>query len=145
MTPDQALLLTLTGILGVYCELVWPGRVVPGVAGALMAAVGVRGFTHMELSCWGLVFTGLGLAFFLIEAFWRVNLLAGAAGAVSLSVGACVLVDGPGGVSRAVALPACLIFSGLTLFLCWVAKRARRNKWSDLTDEENGTSCAQEP
>jgi len=141
MTPVEAFLLVLSGTLGVYCEFIRPGRVFPGLAGSVLAAAGIRGFACMQLTRAGMVLIGLAIALFLLEvfwleAFWRANLLAGLAGIVSLTIGFCLLVRGPGGIPPALAIFAGISFGCLTLFLCCGAKRARRNKWSDVAPEQ---------
>jgi len=30
------------------------------------------------------------------------------------------------------AIPVCAVFGAITMFLCYAARRARRNKWSDI-------------
>ncbi len=141
MTPVEAFLLVLSGTLGIYCEFIRPGRVFPGLAGSVSVAAGIRAIARMQLSHTGMVLIGLAIALFLLELFWlkalwRVNLLAGLAGIVSLTIGFCLLVRGPGGIPPALAISAGISFGCLTLFLCYQAKRARRNKWSDVALEQ---------
>lgn len=134
MEPGEAFILVLTGAVCVYGEFLRPGRVVPGLAGSLMAIAGVHGLSRIQLSRTGMLLVGTAAALFLLEAFCRLDFVAGVAATVLLAVGSSLLVRDPSHLSPALTIPACIVFGGVTIFLCWQAKRARRNKWQDLSD-----------
>lgn len=134
MTAGQAFSLVLLGALSVYGEFVRPGLVFPCVAGLLMGIAGIYGLAHMQLTSSGLILIGVAAALFLLECFWQLNLVAGLAGTAALSFGALLLVRSPAGISPRLAIIASLLFGGVTIFLCWEAKRARGNKRADLAD-----------
>jgi membrane-bound ClpP family serine protease len=138
MTAGAAFILILLGMVCMYGEFIWPGRVFPCLAGSLLMIAGVEGLARMHLSSWGMTLIALGFALFLVEAFWGINLVAGIIGTALLSVGASLLVRAPAHLSPELTVPACTLFGGLTVFLCWKAKRARRNKWSDLAELRAG-------
>ncbi len=127
-----AFLLVLTGLLGAYSEFVWPGRVLPGLAGCVLTIVGAYFLWQNSLTAVGLTLVGAAILFFVAEAFWRVNLIAGLFGITALSCGFWLLIDGPRRIPPALAVPSSVAFGGITVFLLHAAKRARSNKWSDI-------------
>lgn len=132
LTPGDALILLLLGVLGLYCEFLRPGRFLPALAGLSFATVGVYAFAQMEIEWKGLWLIALALALFGAEAWRQAHFVAAVAGTALLSVGCCLLVRSPAPVSPALAIPVCGIFGLVTTVLLRQANRARRNKWSDL-------------
>ncbi len=134
MAAGDAFILVLLGAVGVYVEFIRPGRVVAGLTGSLLAIAGLHGLAGAQLNGTGIALTAMAAALLLIEAFWRIDFVAGLAGTAALTVGGCLLVQQPARVSPGLTIPACIVFGSATMFLCWQAKRARRNKWQDLND-----------
>lgn len=134
MTAGESLLLVFFGVLAIYCEFIRPGRVLPGVAGSLAAAIGIYKLEHLPLTHTGLILIATAAALFLLEAFWPVNFMAGTAATVSLSGGSALLVHSPADIGPGLAIAASVVFGGVTMLLCCAAKRARRNKTADLAD-----------
>jgi membrane-bound ClpP family serine protease len=132
LSPGEAFLSVISGVLGIYCEFIWPGRVFAGIAGAAFTCAGIFALARRPLTPAGVMLLTLAAGLFLIEAFWRVDMIAGLAGTVCLTAGAILLVRAPAAIPPAFALPTCIIFGGVTILLSRGAKRARRNKWSDL-------------
>lgn len=133
MSAEEVFGLILLGVLGIYWELLWPGRVLPGVVGLVMAAAGiVELFRTPVLSGGGLTLVGVAGALFVCEAFWRIDFVAGVAGTIALCLGSTFFLQNPGGIPPYLGISASIVFGAGTIFLCWNAKRARRNKWSDL-------------
>ena len=128
MIPDETLLLVFVGFFSIYCELIWPGRLIPGLLGLVLLVVGVSGLLAMSLSSSGIGMIGLAAALFLLECLWQVDLWAGLTGTVSLGIGICLLLKGPAQFSWVLAIPVCLCFGCVTTFLADTAKRGRRNK-----------------
>ena len=48
--PDIALLLVIAGLLGIYAELLRPGMIAPGVAGASLVAIAIPGVHRAGLN-----------------------------------------------------------------------------------------------
>ncbi len=143
MIPNTAFLITLVGLLGVYCEFVRPGRVFPGLAGSVLAIGGIYDLTRHPLSRGGLILVGLALALFGLEAFWRVDFVGGLLATASLSAGSSLLLSGPERLRPALAISASILFGGITVLLCYGAKRARRNKWSDIAEPQEGRNFSE--
>lgn len=134
MSTDQAIILVLLGILGVYAEFIWHKRGIAGFTGSLLAIAGLHSLAGMRLTGSGITLIGAAAALYLVEAFWVVDLLAGFAAIASLSAGWSLLTVAPRRCSPALPILASVVFGCLTIFLCREAKRARRNKWHDLRD-----------
>jgi membrane-bound serine protease (ClpP class) len=132
--PNTAFVLLILGVVGIYCELIWPGRVAPGVIGAAAAVTGSYFLFRWPLERSGLVLIGAGALFLIAEACWGRYLLLGALGAIALTAGFCCLLPGPRRIVPELAIPLSAIFGLLSAFLAAAAKRARRNKWADLED-----------
>ncbi len=137
MTSGYAFLLVLVGLLGIYSEFVWPGRVLPGVGGCLLTSAGGYFLWQKSPTVIGLALIGTAVAFFIAEAFLPVNLIAGILGIATLSWGFCVLTGGARRIPAALAVPSSVVFGWITVVLLNVAKRARRNKWSDINCERS--------
>jgi len=128
MGPNTAFCLVIFGLLGVYCEFLWPGRVLPGICGA---AITVTGGYHL----WRAVPSGLGLellalatVFFFLDAFVDTYFIAGAVATAVLAWGFLKLIPGVHGIHPFLAIPWCIAFGAITSFLNWSARRARQNK-----------------
>ena len=136
MTASAAFILVLVGLLSIYCEFVWPGRVLPGLAGSIFVVSGCYALTHFAPSSAGLTLVGVAAALFTLEACWRINFWSGLLATAALSVGSSILVTGRDHIPWELAIPASVVFGGITVLLCYGAKRARCNKWSDIVDAQ---------
>ncbi len=139
MVSGYAFLLVLLGLLAIYSEFLWPGRILPGVAGCALTVVGCYFLWQNSPTVIGLGLIGMAVVSFIAEAFWRVDLVAGLLGIVALCCGSCLLIDGSRRIPPAFALPSSVVFGGITMFLLNAAKRARRSKWSDNNCGSQGT------
>ena len=128
MGPNTAFCLVIFGLLGVYCEFIWPGRVLPGICGAAAAATGGYHLWRAVPSALGLELLALAAACFLLDAFIHTYLIAGTVATVALTFGFLRLIPGEHGIRPFWAIPWCLAFGAITMFLNWSARRARRNK-----------------
>lgn len=128
LTSSEAFLSVLSGLSFVYCEFVWPGRFFPFVIGSLAACFGLSAFGRMPLDSVGLGFIALASVLFLLEAVWPVDFLAGFAATICLVIGFSTLTPKSERIPMMLSVPVCLLFGGLTVFLLYAAKRARRNK-----------------
>lgn len=132
MGPSSSFVLALLGILGIYNEFIWPGRILPGLLGAAALVCGSCFLWRHSPSRVGLLFIGLALVLFILESVYRTYFVAGASASACLAVGACILFrEGPG-IEAGIAIPVSAVFGGITTFLGSVAKRARLNKRVDL-------------
>lgn len=130
--PSAAFVLSLLGILGIYTEFIWPGRIVPGLLGAAVLVCGCYFLSRHSPSSIGLVLLAIAAALFIAESLYRTYFLAGALATACLAVGACKLFNRAPGIEPRIAIPVSIAFGGVTMFLGSAAKRARRNKWSDI-------------
>lgn len=124
---DVAFLLVLTGLLLLYCEAIWIGRIVFGVAGSVLILAGFSFRWPLPVNPMGLWLVAGSLVGFALEARFRTKFIAGIAGSVLLSSGAWTL-----GVSPVVAFASSALFGAITVALAWIARKARENKRSDL-------------
>jgi membrane-bound serine protease (ClpP class) len=129
--PNLALILLAIGALGIYSEFNAPGMVLPGVAGAICALLGLAALSVLPISWLGASLLILAVVFFALELKFTSHGVLGAGGAVALVLGSLLLIDSPLPELRirpltaiAVSLPLAII----TAFLVTIAARARRNK-----------------
>lgn len=87
--PTLASLLITFGFIGLIIEMVHPGLILPGVAGAVAITLGFLGLGVLPVDTVGLVLIGLGLVFIAFELFVPSGFL-GAGGAVSIILGAII-------------------------------------------------------
>lgn len=132
MGPSSSFILALLGILGIYSEFIWPGRLLPGLLGAAALVCGSHFLWRHSPSRVGLLFIVLALVLFILESLYRTYFVAGVLASAFLAVGACILFHEGPGIDAGVAIPASTAFGALTTFLGSVAKRARLNKRFDL-------------
>jgi membrane-bound serine protease (ClpP class) len=126
--PNGAFLLLIFGLLGVYCELIWPGRVIPGVLGAATALAGAYFLFREPLQMAGLVFLGMGGLLLIAEALAAPYFLLGSLGTIALTAGFVMLLPDSRRIAPGLAIPVSALFGALTTLLASIAKRARRNK-----------------
>ena len=129
--PNIALLLLVLGVLGVYVEFSAPGLIAPGVAGATLVLLGLTALSAFSIDWHGAALIGLALILFVLEAKIGTHGILTAGGALSMLLGAVILVDTnvPDmrirfGTAVGLTIPFALISS----FLFSIAVRARRNK-----------------
>lgn len=133
MGPNAAFLFLVFGLLGIYCELIWPGRVVPGALGAAAALAGAYFLFRGPLETGGVVLLGVGIVLLAGEALGGPYFLLGTAGAIALTTGFILVFPGSRRIAPGLAIPISAVFGVITALLASAAKRARRNKWSDIT------------
>jgi membrane-bound serine protease (ClpP class) len=129
--PNIALVLLVIGALGIYVEFSSPGLILPGVAGAILALLGLSALSVLPINWLGAALIVLAFALFLLEVKVTSHGILGVGGAVALMLGAVMLVDSPVPELRIhwlTAIALALPFSAITMFLLTIAMRARRNK-----------------
>lgn len=133
MGPNTAFVVLIFGLLGVYAELVWPGRLVPGITGVAGALTGAYFLFRTPPTAAGLALLVLATALLIAEALRGPYFLFGSLGAIALAAGFYFLFAPPRRILPVLCIPVSLLFGGLTALLAVGTKRARRNKWSDVT------------
>jgi membrane-bound serine protease (ClpP class) len=127
--PNIIVLLMSIGVLGITVEVLNPGLILPGTAGAISLVVGLYGLQVLPVSAAGILLMILALAFFVAEAFVTAHGGLALAGAVSFVVGALLLFD-PAGDAYQVSLPVALAVGGtlalMTIFAAAKVVQARR-------------------
>jgi len=129
--PNIALLLLVLGVLGIYIEFHAPGMVAPGVAGAILALLGLTALAMFPIDWLGAALMILGFAFFVMEAKFATHGVLTTGGAVALALGAVLLIDTSVPELRirwSTAIGLAVPFALITSVLFSIAFRARRNK-----------------
>jgi membrane-bound serine protease (ClpP class) len=136
LAPSTAFVLAILGVLAIYCEFVWPGKVYPGVLGSIVLIIGAYFLWLNAPTGIGLLLVGLAILLFLVETLWNTRFAAGIAGTTLLSFGVYRLFAGASRIGLGLAIPVCIVFGTISVFLAYGARRARQNKWSDVTRAE---------
>ena len=129
--PNIALMLVVLGALGIYVEFSSPGLVAPGVAGVILALLGLTALSMLPISWLGAALTFVGMLFLVLEAKFATHGILTAGGALALALGAVMLIntDVPElRVRWSTALGLTIPFALITSFLLSIAVRARRNR-----------------
>ncbi len=130
--PNVGFVLAVFGTLGIYCELIWPGRIYPGILGGSALVTGGYFLARHSPTHVGIALTAVAVLLFAAEALWNTRFLAGSLGTVSLAVGFCKMFAQPPSIVRGLAIPVCILFGAATTGLCYAARLARRSKGSDI-------------
>ena len=128
--PNIAFILLVLGALGIYVEFTSPGLIFPGVAGGILALLALSGLAVLPINWVGAALLALGAAMFILEVKFASHGILGIGGAVSLVLGALLLVNGPPEmrIHLATALSVTIPFAIITMFLVSLAVRARASK-----------------
>jgi membrane-bound serine protease (ClpP class) len=129
--PNLALVLLVLGALGIYVEFSSPGLIVPGILGAIMALLGLSALSVLPINWLGAALLLLAFSLFILEAKFVTHGILGAGGALSMVLGAVMLIDSPVPEMRihlSTAIALALPFSLITMLLLSLVLRARRNK-----------------
>ncbi len=131
INPQLAFVLLILGALGIYIEFTHPGLIAPGVAGAILVIVGLMALSMLPINWAGAALIVLGIACFVLEAMMPTGGILALGGAVSMVLGAVMLVDTGipelsigWGTAIAVTLPFALI----TVFLLRLAVKSYQYK-----------------
>ena len=129
--PNIALILLVLGALGIYIEFTAPGLIVPGIMGAIMALLGLAALSMLPINWLGAALLILAMTLFVLEAKFTSHGILGIGGAVSMVLGAMMLIDSPLPEMRirlSTALSLAVPFSLITVFLVSLVVKARANK-----------------
>ena len=129
--PNIALILMALGVLAIYVEFTSPGLIFPGVIGAVALLLGLSALSVLPLNWLGVALMVAAFGMFALEVKFASHGILIAGGALTLVLGATMLIDSPIPEMRihlatalSVALPLALISAALVT----LALRARRNK-----------------
>jgi len=128
--PNIAFILLVLGALGIYLEFSSPGLIFPGVAGGILALLGLSGLAVLPINWIGAALLILGAAMFILEAKFATHGVLGGGGTIALVLGALLLINGPPEVRirLSTALAVSIPFALITMFLVTLVVRARANK-----------------
>jgi membrane-bound serine protease (ClpP class) len=129
--PNIALILLVIGALSIYVEFSSPGLVAPGVVGAILVLLGLSALSVLPINWLGAALLLLAFTLFILEAKFASHGVLGVGGAVSMVLGAVMLINSPLPEMRirwATAIALAVPFSAITILLLSLAVRARRNK-----------------
>jgi membrane-bound serine protease (ClpP class) len=126
-SPDLAFAAIVIGLFLAYWELIRPGSVVPGVAGAVLTMLGAASFAG-RIQKAGLLLCLLGIALAVVDAHLRLRGVLALAGGAILAIGARGL-SAPA-ISWVTAWVLSVPFVWITNWLLTIALQARANKLS---------------
>ncbi len=128
--PNIAFIILVLGALGVYVEFSSPGMIVPGVAGGILVLLGLSALSVLPINWIGVALLLLAVALFVMEGFVASHGVLAIGGAVSMVLGALLLVDGPPSVQirLSTAIAVTLPFALISAFLVTLIVQARKNK-----------------
>lgn len=128
--PNIAFILLVLGALGIYVEFSSPGLIFPGVAGGILALLGLSGLSILPINWVGVALLVLAVALFVLEAKFTSHGILGIGGTVCMVLGALLLVNGPPEmrIHLSTAISVAVPFALITMFLVSIVIQARRNK-----------------
>jgi membrane-bound serine protease (ClpP class) len=128
--PNIGFILLVLGALGIYVEFSAPGLIFPGVAGGILALLGLSSLTVLPINWVGAALLVLGISLFVLEAKFASHGILGIGGTVAMVLGAMLLIDGPPAmrIHLSTALSVSIPFAMITMFLVTLVIRARANK-----------------
>ena len=128
-SPDRAWLGLMVGLVLIGRELTGPGRIVPGVLGAVVALTSIWMMSSYRFAPAGVVLVVVAIALIVIQGFRRSWFVPGLTGTVLIAAGARMLLAPPWRISWPAALCGSAV-AGIAACLWYVAVRARRRKLS---------------
>jgi membrane-bound serine protease (ClpP class) len=128
--PNIGFILLVLGVLGIYVEFSAPGLIFPGIAGGILALLGLSSLAVLPINWAGAALLVLGVSLFVLEAKFASHGILGIGGTTAMVLGAMLLIDGPPEmrIHLSTALAVSIPFALITMFLVTLVIRARRNK-----------------
>ncbi|HEV8659426.1 MAG TPA: nodulation protein NfeD [Thermoanaerobaculia bacterium] len=129
MNPNIAFILMSLGMLALWAEFNHPGAIVPGVVGLISILLAVFALNLLPTRYSALVLILVALALFALEAKFTTHGVLGIGGAICMTIGALLLVDGPIPEMRVnviTALSVSIPFAIIAVFLMTLVLRARK-------------------
>lgn len=125
--PNLAFLILILGGLLLYVEFTQPGMILPGVAGTILVLLGLLALSVLPINGAAAGLLVLAVVLFALEAKLASHGVLAAGGAVSMVLGAVLLVEGPPvlRIRLTTALAVTLPFTLITVFLLSLVIRAR--------------------
>jgi len=125
--PNTGYILLVLGALGIYLEFQAPGLILPGVAGGILALLGLSSLAVLPINWAGAGLLILALTLFVLEAKIASHGILGTGGTVAMVLGAVLLIDGPPElrIHLTTALAVGLPFALITMFLMTLVIRSR--------------------
>ena len=130
--PNTAFVLTIFGVLGIYCEFIWSGRIYPLLFGSAAVITGCFFLWRLSPSPLSLALIGSAALLFVVELLRNTYFVAGTLATACLAAGFCEMFRTPPWIVPGLAIPVCCVFGAVTCFLSYAARRSRENKWSDI-------------
>ena len=129
MTSESiiALIILVIGGLCVYIEFTSPGMIAPGVIGAIMVLLGLSALSVLPINWLGAGLLLVAFTLFALEAKFASHGVLAVGGAISMILGAVMLIDSPLPELRVhlvTAIALALPFTAITVFLLSIAVRA---------------------
>jgi len=135
--PDVFFILLIIGVLGLYVEFTHPGLVAPGVIGGISLILALFAMHLLPVNFAGLILIVLALVLFVLEAKYPTHGVLGVGGAISMLLGALMLIHSPitgGGVHPGVALAVTIPVALIAIFLMRLVLRSMH--WKRTTGAE---------
>jgi membrane-bound serine protease (ClpP class) len=128
--PNIGFILLVLGALGIYVEFSNPGLIFPGVAGAILALLGLSALSILPINWVGVALLLLSVALFVLEAKYTSHGVLGIGGTLSMILGAVLLINGPPEVRIrfSTAISVAIPFALITMFLVSIVIQARKGK-----------------
>ena len=128
--PNIGFILLVLGALGIYVEFSSPGLIFPGVAGGILALLGLSALSILPINWAGVALLILSVAMFVLEAKFTSHGVLGIGGTVAMVLGAMLLINGPPEmrIHLSTAVSVAIPFALITMFLVSIVIQARRNK-----------------
>lgn len=129
--PNVALILMALGVLAIYVEFTSPGLIFPGVIGAVALLLGLAALSVLPLNWLGVALVVAAFGMFALEVKFASHGILSAGGALTLALGATMLIDSPIPEMRihlATALSVAIPLALISAVLVTLAVRARKNK-----------------
>jgi len=127
--PNVSFVLIVAGILIIYGEFIWVGKLIFGVTGSIAALVGLALLWRLPHTTLGISLLGASVVCFAIESAFETHWIAGISAAILWGWGFWRLCTTPS-VLPQLAFPVSAVFGFVTTALLSIAQRARRNKRS---------------
>jgi membrane-bound serine protease (ClpP class) len=128
MNPNIAFILMSLGMLALWAEFNHPGAVVPGVVGLISIVLAVFALNLLPTRYSALVLILVAFALFALEAKFTSHGILGIGGAICMTIGALLLVDGPipeMRVNMMTAISVSIPFAIIAVFLMTLVLKTR--------------------
>jgi membrane-bound serine protease (ClpP class) len=129
--PNVAYILMLLGFYGLFFELMSPGAIFPGVAGAICLILAFFAFQTLSVNYAGLLLIILAIILFILDVKVASHGVLTIGGVISMTIGSLMLFETPGSFVRLslyLLLPAVIATTLFFTVIIGLAIKARRRK-----------------